>query len=85
MQARVKHDIAMTGEVTLQGRVLAIGGLKEKMLAARRAGIKKLIIPEENRETIADFSEEILAGMDISFVSEVSDVLSKVIMPKAEK
>jgi ATP-dependent Lon protease len=81
----VKHDIAMTGEVTLQGRVLAIGGLKEKMLAARRAGIKKLIIPEENRETIADFSEEILAGMDISFVSEVSDVLSKVIMPKAEK
>ncbi|MCB5288060.1 MAG: endopeptidase La [Candidatus Cloacimonetes bacterium] len=85
MQARVKHDIAMTGEVTLQGRVLAIGGLKEKMLAARRAGIKKLIIPKENRETIADFSEEILAGMDISFVSEVSDVLSKVIMPKAEK
>ena len=85
MQARVRYDIAMTGEVTLQGKVLAIGGLKEKMLAARRAGIKKLIIPEENRETIADFSKEILDGMDISFVTEVSEVLSKVIMPKAEK
>lgn len=85
MQARVKHDIAMTGEVTLQGKVLAIGGLKEKMLAARRAGIKKLIIPEENRETLADFPEEILAGMDISFVTEVSEVLAKVIMPKAKK
>ena len=55
------------------------------MLAARRAGIKKLIIPEENRETLADFPEEILAGMDISFVTEVSEVLAKVIMPKAKK
>jgi len=85
MQARVKHDVAMTGEVTLQGRVLAIGGLKEKMLAARRAGIKKLIIPEENRETIADFPEEIISGMEISFVNEVSEVLAQVILPKAKK
>nr|MDK2850708.1 ATP-dependent Lon protease [Candidatus Cloacimonadota bacterium] len=80
MQKKVKHDVAMTGEVTLLGRVLPIGGLKEKILAAKRAGIKKLIIPEDNRETIADFSEEILSGMDISFVSDVSQVLKQVIM-----
>jgi len=80
MQKKVKHDIAMTGEVTLQGRVLPIGGLKEKMLAAKRAGIKKLILPEENRESIADFSEEILSGMEISFVTDVADVLKKVIL-----
>lgn len=84
MQAKVKHDVAMTGEVTLQGRVLPIGGLKEKILAARRAGIKKLIIPEENRETIADFEEQILAGMDITFVSDVAEVLKKVILPPSK-
>jgi ATP-dependent Lon protease len=82
MQARIKHDIAMTGEVTLLGKVLPIGGLKEKMLAARRAGIKKLILPEENRETIADFEDQVLSGMDITFVSDVSDVLKKVILPQ---
>ncbi|MCK9558238.1 MAG: endopeptidase La [Candidatus Cloacimonetes bacterium] len=85
MQRKVKHDIAMTGELTLQGKVLPIGGLKEKMLAAKRAGIRKLIIPEENRESLADFSEEILSGMEINYVSEVSEVLKKVIMPAKEK
>lgn len=87
MQAKVRHDIAMTGEITLQGKVLAIGGLKEKILAARRAGIKKIIIPEENRESISDFAPEIMAGLDIRFVSEVSEVLDIVIIPepKAKK
>ncbi len=87
MQEKVKHDVAMTGEVTLHGRVLPIGGLKEKILAAKRAGIKNLIIPAENRETISDFSEEILSGMQISFVSDVAEVLDEVIMytPKQKK
>lgn len=80
MQAKVKHDVAMTGEVTLQGKVLPIGGLKEKILAARRAGIKKLIIPEENRESIADFRPDILSGLEINFVREVSEVLDLVIV-----
>ncbi|MDD3536268.1 MAG: endopeptidase La, partial [Candidatus Cloacimonetes bacterium] len=82
MQAKVRHDIAMTGEITLQGKVLAIGGLKEKILAARRAGIKKIIIPEENRESISDFAPEIMAGLDISFVKDVSEVLAIVIIPQ---
>ena len=85
MQAKVKHDIAMTGELTLQGKVLPIGGLKEKILAARRAGIRKLIIPEENRESIADFAPEILEGIEITFVNEVSEVLDKVIIKAPKK
>lgn len=85
MQRKVRHDIAMTGELTLQGKVLPIGGLKEKMLAAKRAGIHKLIVPEENRESIAEFSAEILSGMDITFVTDVSQVLEKVVMPAKEK
>ncbi|HQB98557.1 MAG TPA: magnesium chelatase domain-containing protein, partial [Candidatus Cloacimonadota bacterium] len=85
MQRKVKHDIAMTGEVTLQGKVLPIGGLKEKILAAKRAGIKKLILPEENRESISDFAEEILTGMDITFVTDVSEALKLLIVaPKAK-
>ena len=85
MQRKVRHDIAMTGELTLQGKVLPIGGLKEKMLAAKRAGIHKLIVPEENRESIAECSAEILSGMDITFVTDVSQVLEKVVMPAKEK
>lgn len=81
MQAKVKHDIAMTGEVTLLGKVLPIGGLKEKILAARRAGIKELIVPEENRESIADFPPEIISGVQIHFVRAVSEVLDLVIIP----
>jgi ATP-dependent Lon protease len=84
MQSKVRQDIAMTGEVTLQGKVLPIGGLKEKILAARRAGIKKLIVPEENRESIADFSDEIIRGLEINYVRDVSEVLDLVII-KAEK
>ena len=85
MQAKVKHDIAMTGEVTLQGKVLPIGGLKEKILAARRAGIKKLIIPEENRESIADLDSEIVSGLELNFVQDVSEVLELVIIKPEAK
>ncbi|HQQ68682.1 MAG TPA: magnesium chelatase domain-containing protein, partial [Candidatus Cloacimonadota bacterium] len=85
MQAKVRHDIAMTGEVTLQGKVLPIGGLKEKILAAKRAGIKKLIIPEENRESISDFSDEILSGLEIHYVTDVSEVLDLVIIKQEKK
>lgn len=81
MQRRVRHDIAMTGEVTLQGKVLPIGGLKEKLLAARRAGIRHVILPEENRETLSDFPEDILKDMQIDFVSDVADVIKLVIIP----
>ncbi|HNX37646.1 MAG TPA: endopeptidase La [Candidatus Cloacimonadota bacterium] len=80
----VRHDIAMTGEITLQGKVLPIGGLKEKILAAKRAGIKHLIIPEENRETIADFTMDILEGVEVQFVSEVNEVLKTVLLPRKQ-
>ena len=79
-QKKVRHDIAMTGEVTLLGKVLPIGGLKEKMLAAKRAGIHKLILPKENEETLSDFPTDILSGMEITFVDEVSEVLDLVLM-----
>lgn len=78
---KVKHDVAMTGEVTLTGKVLGIGGLKEKMLAAKRAGINHLILPRENEETISDFAPDILAGMEITWVDNVKDVLDVVLLP----
>ncbi len=77
---KVKHDIAMTGEVTLLGKVLGIGGLKEKLLAAKRAGINKVIIPKENEETLSDFPQDILKDMEINYVEEVKEVLDMVLL-----
>lgn len=71
----VSHEIAMTGEITLRGRVLPIGGLKEKLLAAKRAGIKKVLVPEANRRNIAEINKEILKGLDIVYVSDMKQVL----------
>ncbi|NLN84737.1 MAG: endopeptidase La [Candidatus Cloacimonetes bacterium] len=80
---KVKHDLAMTGEVTLTGKVLPVGGLKEKILAAKRAGIKQLILPRENQESISDFAPDILEGMQIIWVDTVKEVLDKVLLPSA--
>jgi ATP-dependent Lon protease len=71
----VKKDVAMTGEITLRGNVLPIGGLKEKLLAAHRAGIKTVIIPEENEKDLYDVPKEILAKLQILSVSHVDQVL----------
>jgi ATP-dependent Lon protease len=71
----VRQDVAMTGEVTLRGRVLPIGGLKEKILAAKQAGITTVIIPEKNRKDLAKIPDEIKAGIDVRPVSEVEEVL----------
>jgi ATP-dependent Lon protease len=72
----VKHDVAMTGEITLQGRVLAIGGLKEKLLAARRANIKKVIIPERNTKDLKDMPDSTKEGLEIITVSWVDEILA---------
>jgi Lon protease (S16) C-terminal proteolytic domain len=72
----VRADIAMTGEVTLRGRVLAIGGLKEKLLAALRGGIKTVLIPEENRKDLAEIPANIQEGLEIIPVSHVDEVLA---------
>ena len=72
----VRPDVAMTGEITLRGRVLPIGGLKEKMLAAKKAGIKILVIPEQNRGDADEMEDEIKEGLDINFVEEMKQVLA---------
>ena len=71
----VRKEVAMTGEITLRGRVLPIGGLKEKLLAALRAGITKVIIPEENVKDLADISDDIKNALDIVPVSRMDEVL----------
>lgn len=71
----VRKDVAMTGEITLQGRVLPIGGLKEKLLSALRGGIKTVIIPQENEKDLAEIPDNVKKGLKIIPVSEVKDVL----------
>ncbi len=71
----VRRDIAMTGEVTLRGRVLPIGGLKEKLLAALRGGIKKVLIPEDNVKDLAEIPEQVKSGLEIAPVSRMEEVL----------
>ncbi|WP_461813018.1 endopeptidase La [Faecalimonas sp.] len=72
---KVRADVAMTGEITLRGRVLAIGGLKEKLLAAKVAGIKTVIIPFENKKDVEELSSEITKGLEIIPVSQMREVL----------
>ncbi|WP_157014776.1 endopeptidase La [Mesorhizobium xinjiangense] len=72
----VRADVAMTGEITLRGRVLPIGGLKEKLLAALRGGIKKVLIPEENAKDLVDIPDNVKSGLEIVPVSRVGEVLS---------
>uniref|UniRef100_UPI003570BA5E endopeptidase La n=1 Tax=Silvibacterium dinghuense TaxID=1560006 RepID=UPI003570BA5E len=71
----VRRDVAMTGEVTLRGKVLPIGGLKEKLLAAHRAGIFEAILPEENRKDLADLPENLRSAMKLNFVDSMDEVL----------
>ena len=73
----VDSELAMTGEVTMRGRVLPIGGLKEKMLAAKNIGINKLLVPVDNREDVSEISDEIKEGMEIHYVSAMEQVLSE--------
>jgi ATP-dependent Lon protease len=72
---RVRHDVAMTGEITLRGRVLPIGGLKEKLLAAHRAGIKRVIVPERNRNDLDEVPEDVKREIEFVFVSQMSQVI----------
>lgn len=72
----VKAKVAMTGEITLRGRVLPIGGLKEKLLAAKTAGITMVLVPEKNDKDVAEISDEIKSGMEICFVSSMDDVIA---------
>jgi ATP-dependent Lon protease len=71
----VRPDVAMTGEITLRGLVLPIGGLKEKILAAKRAGIKTIILPARNRKDMTEVPKEARKGLNFQFVKKASDVL----------
>ena len=71
----VRRDVAMTGEITLRGRVLPIGGLKEKLLAALRTGLKTVIIPAENEKDLADIPDNVKKGLEIVPVSSMEEVL----------
>ena len=81
-QIPVRNDIAMTGEVTLRGRVTAIGGLKEKLLAALRGGVKTVLIPTENEKDLADIPENVKAALEIIPVNHVSEVLKHALTKK---
>lgn len=77
---KVAAKVAMTGEITLRGRVLPIGGLKEKILAAKMAHIQKVLVPDKNRADIAELSEEIIGGLDIVFVKHMKEVLQEALV-----
>src|SRR3954449_513653 len=82
----VRGDIAMTGEISLSGRVLPVGGVKEKVLAARRHGITELIMPRQNEKNVKeDLSEELRKELTIRFVSEIAEVVAIALQPRAEQ
>lgn len=74
---KVRADVAMTGEITLRGRVLPIGGLKEKLLAAARAGVKLVLVPEKNRPDVEELDSEITGGLKVCYVSRMQEVLKQ--------
>lgn len=76
----VDASTAMTGEVTLRGRVMPIGGLKEKLLAAKTAGLKRVLVPLENKSDVEEFEEEIVQGLEIVYVSDMKEVLKLAIV-----
>jgi ATP-dependent Lon protease len=80
----VRKDVAMTGEITLRGRVLPIGGLKEKLLAALRGGIKKVLIPEENAKDLAEIPDNVKNNMEIIPVSRMGEVIKHALVRRPE-
>jgi len=81
----VKRDVAMTGEITLRGQVLPIGGLKEKLLAARRAGIQDVIIPDENQRELSEIPKEVYQDMTIHPVRWIDEVLDLALVRRPEQ
>jgi ATP-dependent Lon protease len=84
----VRKDFAMTGEITLRGNVLPVGGVKEKILAARRARVKKVILPEPNKRDLEDLPQEVLRDLTFIFVDNVRQVFREALVekePQAEK
>jgi ATP-dependent Lon protease len=80
----VRPDLAMTGEITLRGNVLPIGGVKEKVLAAHRAGIKVILLPKENRKDLEEIPESVRKDLEFHFVSRIEEVINLALLPVAE-
>ncbi|MES3630908.1 MAG: endopeptidase La [Longimonas sp.] len=78
-QRRVKHTVAMTGEITLRGLALPVGGIKEKVLAAKRAGIERVVLPKKNEKDVKEISDEALEGIEITYVERVDPVIDTVL------
>merc|ERR1719240_2536058 len=76
----VRPDLAMTGEVTLRGIVLPVGGIKEKLIAAHRAGMTRIIMPAKNEKDLRDLPPQVLAEMNVTLVSDISEVLAHALM-----
>ena len=74
LDIKVRHDVAMTGEITLRGNILPVGGIKEKILAAHRSGIRRVILPERNKRDIIEIKDDIKTEMEFYFVSNISEV-----------
>jgi len=81
----VKSDVAMTGEITLSGMVLPIGGVKEKVLGAKRAGIKRIILPKRNKNDVGEIDKALKKGMKFTFVENIGEVLKLALSDKSEK
>ena len=77
---KARADMAMTGEITLRGKVLPIGGLKEKLLAAKLAGVKTVCVPKENEADIVELSSEITGSIQIVFVKNIDEVLKTALL-----
>jgi ATP-dependent Lon protease len=78
----VPPDVAMTGEITLRGKVLPVGGIKEKLLAAKRAGIRRVLLPERNRRDVLEIQTELLKGLDLEYVGTIDEVLDRTLLPE---
>jgi ATP-dependent Lon protease len=81
-QRRVRSDVAMTGEISLRGRILPVGGIKEKVLAASRAKIKQVVLPERNRKDWDDVPTEVRQRMKVHFVQHISELIPLVLVPR---
>jgi ATP-dependent Lon protease len=78
-----RSGVAMTGEITLRGKVLPVGGIKEKVLAAKRAGIERVVLPEKNRRDVAEIAEHLLTGLELSYVGTIDEALAQTLCPAA--
>jgi ATP-dependent Lon protease len=82
-QRPIRSDVALTGEITLRGRVLPIGGLKEKVLAAHRIGILTIVLPEDNRPDVADIPADIRKRLTFKFVKTMDEVIAEALLPRS--